>query len=84
MEKNMKKFVFGCILIMGGIIGGTGWLIAYACLRPNSNPSLLQIITSPLINYDGNVILFFYIIALIGLFLCIIDIFVKKNNLKKK
>lgn len=68
MEKNMKKFVFGCILIMAGIIGGTGWLIAYACLRPNSNPSLLQIITSPLINYDGNVILFFYIIALIGLF----------------
>ena len=26
----MKKFIFGCVLMLCGIIGGTGWLIASA------------------------------------------------------
>ena len=28
----MKKLIFGCILMLCGIIGGTGWLIASASI----------------------------------------------------
>lgn len=29
----MKKFIFGCVLMLCGIIGGTGWLIASAIAK---------------------------------------------------
>lgn len=28
----MKKLIFGCALMLCGVIGGTGWLIAYCSL----------------------------------------------------
>ena len=28
----MKKFIFGCVLMLCGIIGGTSWLIASASI----------------------------------------------------
>lgn len=28
----MRKFIFGCVLMLCGVIGGTGWLIGRALL----------------------------------------------------
>lgn len=65
----MKKLILGCTLILSGIIGGTGWLIAHACMQPNSFPSLIDSLTGS----DGSVIVLFYVVALIGIILCITD-----------
>ena len=60
----MKKMIFGCALMLCGIIGGTGWLIAYASLvQPGAWSSLLNILS----RIDGWILLFFYTVAIIGL-----------------
>ena len=66
----MKKLILGCTLILSGIIGGTGWLIAHACMLPNSYPSLIDSLTGS----DGSVIVLFYAAAVIGIILCIADV----------
>ena len=66
----MKKLILGCTLVLSGIIGGTGWLIAHACMHPNSYPSLIDSLTGS----DGSVIVLFYAAALIGIILCIADV----------
>jgi len=64
----MKKFIFGCMLMLCGAICGTGWLIAEASLIQRGAWSTMMNLL-PGIGYgkpSGYVILLFYIIAIIG------------------
>ena len=65
----MMKLIFGCVLMMVGVIGGTGWLIAYSNLvHPGGWVSLFDIFEG--IGYgtaDKYIILLFYAIAIIGI-----------------
>lgn len=59
----MKKFILGCVLIISGIIGGTGWLIAAVIIQgAGASPSVLETLKGT----DLFVIVIFYIIAIIG------------------
>ena len=64
----MAKLIFGCALMLGGIIGGTGWLIAVACLtEAGAWSSLFNLF--PVLGFgllDGYVVLLFYAIAVVG------------------
>lgn len=64
----MAKLVFGCALMLGGIIGGTGWLIAVACLTEAGTWSSLFNLF-PVLGFgllDGYVVLLFHAIAVVG------------------
>lgn len=64
----MKKFIFGCVLMLCGIIGGTGWAIAAISLvEPGAWSSVFNLF------YDKDIfiILFFYAIAVLGAVLSI-------------
>ena len=59
----MKKLIFGCALIIGGIIGSSAWLIAHALLiEPGAWSSITNIFGS----IDGIVVLLFLGIAVLG------------------
>ena len=64
----MKRLIFGCVLMMTGVIGGTGWLIAYSNLvHPGDWVSFIDIFEG--IGYgtvDKYIICLFYAIAIIG------------------
>lgn len=64
----MKKLIFGCTLMLCGIVGGTGWLIAYASLvQPGAWSTLLNIL--PFIGFgrpDSWIVLLFYAVAAAG------------------
>ena len=64
----MAKLILGCALMLGGIIGGTGWLIAVACLtEAGAWSSLFNLF--PVLGFglwDGYVVLLFYAIAVVG------------------
>ena len=64
----MMKLIFGCVLMMVGVIGGTGWLIAYSNLvHPGGWVSFFDIFEG--IGYgtaDKYIILLFYVIAIVG------------------
>ena len=64
----MKKFIFGCILMVSGILGGTGWVLARAIMAsPHGWASL-----SHLFSFSSDwwterfFIIAFYTIAIIG------------------
>ncbi len=66
----MQKFIFGCVLMLCGVIGGTGWLTASASLDFNGR----WISAVDLFLYsgiDGFVALCFYIVAAAGLLLAL-------------
>lgn len=60
----MKKFIFGCTLMLVGAICGTGWIVAYccACVEPSAWSTVMNVFS----NTDGIVSLAFYLIAIIG------------------
>ena len=64
----MERFIFGCVLMLCGTIGDTGWLIAAASVfGPSSWTSLLNLF--PIVGFgrlDGYIVLIFYAIALVG------------------
>lgn len=64
----MKKLIFGCTLMLLGAICGTGWLIAQAVrIEPGAWSTMLNMF--PIIGFgrpDGYIVIFFYIIAIIG------------------
>lgn len=63
----MAKLIFGCALMLGGIIGGTGWLIAVACLTEASAWSSLFNLF-PVLGFgllDRYVVLLFYTLPVI-------------------
>lgn len=61
----MKNLIFGCVLMLCGVIGGTGWLIACASVvQPGAWSSVLHIFA--LSNSECYIILFFYALAVAG------------------
>lgn len=59
----MKKLVFGCALMISGMIGSVGWLIAGASLVQNGAWSTLFNIFS---KADGAVVIIFLLISIAG------------------
>ncbi len=59
----MKKTVFGCALMISGMIGSVGWLIAGALLVQNGAWSTLFNIFN---RADGAVIIIFFLISVAG------------------
>ena len=75
----MKKFIFGCMLMLCGAICGTGWLIAEASLVQGAWSTMMKLF--PGIGYglpSGYIILLFYIIAIIGTAIAAIELNEKK------
>lgn len=62
----MKKFVFGCVLMLSGIIGGTGWLIAHALIIVSEPSAFYIFLGTGARRIDGYIVMIFYIIAIIG------------------
>lgn len=61
----MKKLIFGCALMLCGVIGGTGWLIACASIvQPGAWSTVLHVFS--LSNSEFYIILFFYALAVAG------------------
>ncbi len=64
----MKKFIFGCVLMLCGAICGTGWIMAYTSLvQPGAWTSVTNIF--PIIGFgrfDGYIVMLFYILAAVG------------------
>lgn len=69
----MKKLILGCTLMLCGVIGGTGWLIAAGSLvEKGAWSSILNLF--PLIGFgrpEGYVVLLFYVVAVVGAVLAI-------------
>lgn len=68
----MKKFIFGCTLMLVGAICGTGWIVAHccACVEPSAWSTVMNIFSDK----DGFVALAFYLIAIIGTVIAIKDL----------
>lgn len=64
----MKKLIFGCMLMLCGILGGNAWLLAQAVrIEPGAWSSMTNMF--PLIGFgrvDGYIVLFFYAVAIVG------------------
>lgn len=72
----MRRFIFGCILMICGMIGGTGWLIAYAIIAGTGAMPSLTVLFS-LIDYgiiEGYIVSAFYIIAVVGAVLAVLNL----------
>lgn len=62
----MKKFIIGCFLMLCGIIGGTGWVIAYTISFCQTGQTLVNLLDGTAIPAISNIISLFYFIAIIG------------------
>ena len=73
----MKKFIFGCTLMLIGAICGTGWLLAYSNLvQPGAWSTMLNIWAFN--RLDGYVIILFYAISIFGAIIALKSIKDKK------
>lgn len=64
----MKKLIFGCTLILSGMIGSSAWIIAHALLvEPGAWSSVTNIFGS----IDGIVVILFFVIAVLGTIIAI-------------
>ena len=73
----MKKFIFGCILMLSGIFGGTGWVLSRAIMASSHGwDSLSHLFSFGLDNWwvERFFIIAFYIIAIIGAIIVIKDL----------
>lgn len=61
----MKKLIFGCALMLCGIIGGTGWLVASASIVQGGAWSTVLNVFD-LSGIECYIILLFYAFAVIG------------------
>ena len=59
----MKKLIFGCTLILSGIIGASAWIIAHAFLV---EPGAWSSVTNIFGGIDGIVVILFFAIAVLG------------------
>jgi hypothetical protein len=61
----MKKFIWGCVLMLCGMIGGTGWLIASASLvQGGAWSTVLNVFDFG--DVACYIILLFYALAVVG------------------
>lgn len=77
MITNMKKFILSCILMLCGVIGGTGWTIAYVIMT--NSPTGYANIFQPFAIWgpgkaEGFIVILFYMIAVAGLVLAYNDL----------
>lgn len=61
----MKKLIFGCVLMLCGVIGGTGWLIACASIVQDGAWSTI-INVFDFGKHECYIIIFFYALAVVG------------------
>lgn len=61
----MKRLIFGCALMLCGIIGGTGWLIASASIvQGGAWSTVLNVFDFG--DVEAFIILLFYALAVVG------------------
>lgn len=60
----MKKFLLGCFVFLGGIIGFVGWIIACATLKSGGIRDVLGSLSS---TTDYVIVIFFAIMAVGGI-----------------
>lgn len=61
----MKKLLFGCTLMLTGIVGGSSWLIAESNLiQPGAWSSMLSLFNFK--NMASVIIILFYVLAVAG------------------
>ncbi len=61
----MKKLIFGCVLMLCGIIGGTGWLIAsVSIIQGGAWSTILNVFAFG--DIECYIILLFYTLAVFG------------------
>jgi len=77
----MKKLIFGCTLMLVGVIGASAWLIAHAILiGPGAWKDIMTMI--PLFGFrpsvDGAMVLVFYLISIVGTIIAVKEL--RKNN----
>lgn len=71
----MKKLIFGCSLMVCGIIASSAWLIANAFLvEPGSWSSITNIFDG----IDGIIIIIFFAVAVLGAIIAVRSL--KKDN----
>lgn len=60
----MKKVIFGCTLMLVGVICGTGYILAFcsACVEPGAWSSMLNIFY----NTEGIIPIVFYLLSIFG------------------
>ncbi len=73
----MKKFLFGCVLMICGMIGSSAWLIAKVItVEPGAWSTVLNVFDFG--RADGYIILLFYLVAMIGAVIAVKE--VKKDK----
>ncbi|MCH5314703.1 MAG: hypothetical protein J1E81_02225 [Eubacterium sp.] len=69
----MKKLIFGCALMISGIIGSSAWLIAQAVrVEPGAWSSMMNMF--PIIGFggpDGIIVILFFALAVLGAIIAI-------------
>ncbi len=71
----MKKFIFGCVMMLCGVICATGWITASASLV---QPGAWSSVTNIFYDIDGYIVLFFYALAIVGTVIAVTSIKEKK------
>lgn len=78
----MKKLIFGCALMISGMIGSSAWLIAHILLvEPGAWSSVTKIF--PLIGFggiDGIIVILFFGLAVLGAIMAIWSLKDKDGN----
>ena len=78
----MKKLIFGCALMISGMIGSSAWLIAHILLvEPGAWSSVTNIF--PLIGFggiDGIIVILFFGLAVLGAIMAIRSLKDKDGN----
>ena len=64
----MKKFIFGCVLVFSGVLGGTGWVLARAIMASAHGWESLSHLFSIGLGWGAErfFIAVFYALAIIG------------------
>ena len=73
----MKRLIFGCTLMLSGILGASAWMVAHAILvGPGVWNDIMTMM--PFIGFrssiDGAMVMVFYLIAIIGAVIAIKEI----------
>lgn len=84
----MKKIILGCTLMLCGVIGGTGWIIAYVLRiglewNPNMFGSVMECSYELGRSSDIYIAIIFYIVAVIGLVVAVNSIMGDNNKHSK-
>ena len=73
----MKRLIFGCTLMLSGIIGASAWMISHAILvGPAAWSNIMTMM--PFVGFrssvDGAMVLLFYLMAIVGAVIAIKEI----------